>query len=501
MGLVLVKLVIEVKVDKNVDRDYKNIPRDRLLHQAEEHYSKSKFRQASLIYSYLLKNGGLEIAEWLNLAECFYNLSAFHAALGCYRHAIDFGLIEDEHSDIKLANIQKELGNYDIAQNYALKSINRSRSRSALLNYAEILAEMKNFEKAIEVFEELLERFPEDYQIIYEHRYIKLHLSKDEDNWPERDNAYNRSGNLSHPIEKHVPKWGGECLNGKRLYIMREKRFSDNILMLRYLSKLEKMGAIITLECWLKLKNLFHDIPVENLEVSYEPRGLDYDFCCPLMSLPKLLGVTDLGIPEPYALSPPITSRMVVEENIIIPQDKKLNIGIAWSGDDAYADNRKRSLHLNEFLNLVSRVDNCRFVSLQKGPEAYELRKNNHTTLIRDFSTEVLDFSVTAAMLTKLDLVITIDCSIAHLAGSMGIPTLVLLGYKPFWLYFPEKHTTPWYPSFRLLRKSNAKEWNTVFGEVERIISTLSSSKFKTGCIGSSEILSSVDKTIAEHFN
>ena len=156
---------------------------------------------------------------------------------------------------------------------------------------------------------------------------------------------------------------------------------------------------------------------------------------------------------------------------------KRLKVGIIWSGNVAFFNNRKRAVDVTRFLPLAE-IPGVQLYSLQKGPRENDLAACGADELILKLGPELNDFSETAAVLKQLDLVIMTDSSVAHLAGSLGVPVWNLLSRSAYWLYLTEREDSPWYPSMHLFRQPKAGDWDSVFNKVKSALEKAANAKF-----------------------
>jgi ADP-heptose:LPS heptosyltransferase len=190
------------------------------------------------------------------------------------------------------------------------------------------------------------------------------------------------------------------------------------------------------------------------------------------MSLPAVFGTTVETVPWPgaYLGVPPLAA---AEKRMLFPcvrQDgPNLRVGLAWAGNPRYKGDRQRSMQLATLLPLL-RTRGVTFISLQKGPAAAQLAALPGNVFLWDGSSRDRDLAETAALVAGLDLVISSDTSIAHLAGAMGKPVWIILPHLADWRWMEQTETTPWYPTARLLRQSKPGDWD---GVVERVIEEL----------------------------
>ena len=187
-----------------------------------------------------------------------------------------------------------------------------------------------------------------------------------------------------------------------------------------------------------------------------------FDLYCPLLSLPVHLAVSDAARHPPARLN----ARRGEAQRwsaLLSRAGGRLRVGILWSGSESYANNRHRAAQLTDFLPLLE-LPSVQLFSLQKGPQQAALREAGLGSLI--IETDDCDFSETAALVERLDLVVLTDTALAHLAASLGKPVWLLLDTAPFWLYGKAGEHCPWYPSMRLFRQADAGDWRDVLRRV-----------------------------------
>jgi hypothetical protein len=190
------------------------------------------------------------------------------------------------------------------------------------------------------------------------------------------------------------------------------------------------------------------------------------------MSLPRVFGP---GIPwdGPYIRADPAR---VEQWRAFVAEDARLKVGLAWAGRPQQGDDRKRSIALS-MLAPLARSRGVAFYSLQKGPPAAQTAAPPPGMQLVDPGARLRDFADTAALVSHLDLVVTIDTSVAHLAGAMGRPTWVLLTRVPDWRYQLERADTPWYPAMRLFRQHADGEWADAIARVAGALEALASER------------------------
>jgi Flp pilus assembly protein TadD len=262
-----------------------------------------------------------------------------------------------------------------------------------------------------------------------------------------------------------------EEIAGKRILVVAEQGLGDTLQLLRYLPLLHEEGATVLLEGPAALRPLCQDLPVP---VIWVDRTAEMPAChrfVPMMSLPRLFGTTLKSIPgnTPYLVYHPET--ITPWEDRLTASGNDLLVGLAWSGNPANPNNVVRSVPPGELVHLVS-LPGVRFISLQKDdPEGADLLREAGAFL--DWTAEQTDLHVTAGLMSRLDGIVAVDTSIAHLSGALGIPTWVLLSFAPDWRWGLEGETTPWYPTMRLVRQTQPWHWEDAVRRVGAELSSL----------------------------
>jgi hypothetical protein len=260
------------------------------------------------------------------------------------------------------------------------------------------------------------------------------------------------------------PLWLGDTdIKDKIILLHAEQGLGDTLFACRYIPKVAALGANVILEVQLPLKSLLRDFDGVSMLIGRGDVTPHFDVHCPLMSLPLALKTTIDTIPSavPYIT----VSRNAVENWRPKLIAQKLKVGIAWAGNPDFGRDRDRSIPLKTMLPLT-RIDGIKYFSLQK-----DLRERDDELLdanphIARVDKEINDFEDTAAMMMSLDLVISVDTSVANLAGALGRPVWMLLPLVSEWRWLLEGNDTPWYPTARLFRQANVGDWTTVVDDV-----------------------------------
>jgi hypothetical protein len=264
--------------------------------------------------------------------------------------------------------------------------------------------------------------------------------------------------------DRQRPLWlGKESIAGKTILLYAEQGLGDTIQFCRYAALVAGQGARVILEVQPALTTLLADIEGPQQLVAQGDPLPDFDCHCPLLSLPLALGTRLETIPAsiPYLAAQP---ERIAKWEAALGQKEKPRVGIAWFGNPQNGSDRNRSMPLHRLLPLLTA--GASFVSLH-----HEVRAEDQTVLdarpeLLHFGGGLGDFTDMAALVTRLDLVISVCTSVAHLAGALGKPVWVLLPFAPDWRWMLDRTDSPWYPTARLFRQQRIGDWDGVIRTV-----------------------------------
>ncbi|KAA0576470.1 glycosyltransferase [Azospirillum sp. B21] len=260
-----------------------------------------------------------------------------------------------------------------------------------------------------------------------------------------------------------TPPWTGGALDGRRILLHDEQGLGDGIQFARYAPLLARRGARVILECNDALVRLFATLPGVEAVVGRSAPTPEHDGHAALMSLPHLLGTTLATVPAevPYLAAEP--SLIAMWRDRLEPARVGLRVGLVWAGNASLPDDPKRSPGLEPLLPLLD-LPGVAFVSLQKGDGRADLERlgGRLPTGFHDVGDALDDLADTAAVVAQLDLVISVDSAVAHLAGALGRPVWTILRAESEWRWMLERTDIPWYPTMRLFRQVRAGDWSDV---------------------------------------
>ena len=334
-----------------------------------------------------------------------------------------------------------------------------------------VLHELKRPEEAVSSYETAIRIEPEHRNANGHLSHTLLLLGQFDRGWRQ----YEWRKKLDEPIADATypqPAWSGEApIAGATLFIHSEQGLGDTLQFCRYAKLVQRRGAKVIFSVQKPLVRL-----LQQLDPAIEVTGDDsppaaFDYHCALISLPLAFGTNKSNIPAGTRYLRGEPSRVEKWRRRI--GDAGLKVGVCWRGTTIGAGTEKSFL-LND-LYAISKLPEVRLISLQKGDGGDQLNSAPEDMHVESFGNE-LDagddaFLDTAAIMESLDLVITADTSVAHLAGALGRPTWVALKHVPDWRWGLEGDVTPWYPSMRLFRQKSRDDWKNVFAQMERELS------------------------------
>ena len=289
--------------------------------------------------------------------------------------------------------------------------------------------------------------------------------------WQEGFELFEHRIALDTAAREHsaLPRWHGQDLQGKRILVECEQGFGDSIQFSRYLQVLHRAGAQVSLACPAPLQSLFQlafpDVhvllPGQQIEIS------SVDYYTPLMSLAWLCHTTPENVP--YATSYLQAPQENKKKWAWLGQIQGLKVGLVWSGNPVHKNDKNRSM---DFETLIAGLPkNAQYFSLQKSDDLPPTSIHHTLTVL---SKNIHDFADTSAICEHMDVVITVDTSIAHLSGALGRPTWVMLPFSPDWRWLLNRDDSVWYEHVKLFRQHSMGDWPSVVTRVAQELSTLS---------------------------
>ena len=378
-----------------------------------------------------------------------------------------------------MGNAYRELCHYDAAEGPLRAAIEqRFEYPEAHNNLGIVLSKRRQFSEAVHHYHCAMQQRP-DYPDAHFNLALTHLLEGDfERGWAEYEWRKRCSWSSRAPFT--LPEWDGRAAPGKTILLTAEQGAGDAIQFIRYAAMLRSTGSRVVLHCPEPLAPLLSLCPFVDEVIFGDRPDVTADFQASLMSLPYYFH-TDLATikaPTPYIQVP---SDVVDEWSAKLDHLKAFKVGICWQGNRSYADDKLRSIPLAHFANLAT-VAGVQLINLQRGDGREQISETGIPVLDLGESVDMGrgSFVDTAAILQQLDLVVTSDTSIAHLAGALEVPVWVALPYSADWRWLLNRDDSPWYPSMRLFRQTNPRNWEEVFRRIrESLVMSLSTSQDK----------------------
>jgi len=347
--------------------------------------------------------------------------------------------------------------------------------------------------KAIETYNHVLERIPDSAQTRFNRSISLLLTGNFEQGWREYEWRF---GNSKKPFAEGIRRWDGAAFCGKKLLVLDEQGFGDTLQFIRYLPMVKERGGTVAFETVKPLISLLHDFKGidELLDRSSVPKYDPlFDLYLPLMSLPGIFntGLETIPAEVPYIF--PDTNKVRHWERRL--QKGRIKVGIVWAGKTSdeyrqyslsglehvslewagqpaskFASNRLTRL---EYFAPLTKIPGIQLYGLQKGAAAVQIKELSHLMDVISLGEEFTDFSDTAAVIANMDLVISVDTAVAHLAGAMAKPVWILIPFVADWRWLLDRDDSPWYPTVRLFRQQTSNDWDHVFQRIANELQAL----------------------------
>jgi tetratricopeptide (TPR) repeat protein len=396
--------------------------------------------------------------QWLALARLHEECREFAQALSC----VDAALII-RPNDIEALNsrglLLHELGELDAASASYNAALALCPDNPVVCNnLGNICKSQRMMHKAIEWYDRALGLDPDNATIIFNRSLAFLALGDCTNGW----HGFERRFDMIPPVvlpHRDIPPWSGEPLNGRRLLIQAEQVYGDTFMFARFVPLAIEYGGPVVFQCQDRSVQRALDSlgnVCEKIIVRGEPLP-DIDLQIPLLSLPRLFDITLDTIPARNGYLTADPARVAIWRQILSVADCRLKVGLVWGGRKAPL-NADRSMMLKELEPLLQ-LPGIQFFSLQVGDDASQL--TDYPAII-DLGKCLHDFGETAAAISALDLVITIDSAVAHLSGALGVPVWIMLKHSPDWRWLLERTDSPWYASAQLFRQQAPGDWHSV---------------------------------------
>ncbi|MHC4532634.1 MAG: tetratricopeptide repeat protein [Planctomycetota bacterium] len=427
-------------------------------------------------------------ALWLdqNYAEVHNNLGIalkeqkqFTEAISCFEKAIQ---LEPDFAEAyyNLANsLRDETRSTEAIENYR-KAVRLKPDYAEAYNHLGVVLNAQggyaeNIEnlEAIENYRRALQLNPDFAEAHWNLSLVLLRTGRLIEGWKEYKWRRNPKLDIAtYPHSFETPRWDGLQFKGKRLLVHYEQGLGDTLHFVRYVPMVKARGGTVILEVRKPLYKLLQSFSGvdELIEASLDNKPVvKFDYHVSLMDLPKIFETTLETIPAevPYINCCPTKAEYWRKR--LTGADFK--VGVVWAGSPTHGNDRYRSCTLKHFAPLIE-VDSVRLYGLQKGEAAAQTEELANEMAITNLGTEFEDFADTAAAIENLDMVISVDTSVLHLAGAMGKPAWALLPFSPDWRWMLDRMDSPWYPTMKLFRQKKWGQWEPVVQDIAEELRT-----------------------------
>ncbi|MFZ3309671.1 MAG: tetratricopeptide repeat protein [Xanthobacteraceae bacterium] len=407
----------------------------------------------------------------INRGKMLAKLKYFDKALASYDEAL---VLVPDHVDAltRRGAVLAELGHHDEAlAAYAVALRIDPDYPDARVNRGNVYAFLNQFDAALADYAAATARQPKHADANFNEALVRLSLGDFRRGWPKYEYRWQCKQYVSARPNYPRPIWrGDQDLNGKTILLSAEQGMGDAIQFVRYAPLVAARGAKVLVGVHRPLVAVLSCVPGVSQVIADGESLPDFDLYCPLLSLPLAFGTELATIPStvPYIRA---QSDRVTRWQRRVPQNGRLRVGVCWAGTSLHRGDRHRSIPIETFAKIIS-VGGVDFISLQKDVSDTQgaiLREQGVLQLGQEFA----DFADTAAVVSMLDLVISVDTSVAHLAGAMAKAVAVLIPFAPDFRWFLDRTDSPWYPTMRLYRQSTIGDWeapvNRLCAELEAV--------------------------------
>jgi tetratricopeptide (TPR) repeat protein/ADP-heptose:LPS heptosyltransferase len=425
-----------------------------------------RYEEAIVCYKKVLELNPDYVQAYNNLGVVLHGLSGHEEAIKQYQRALE---IKPDYSEAynNWGNTLQALGRYDEAIGCYKKALEiRPDYAEAYYNSGNVFRIKNICDEALVNYKKALEIEPENAEAHW-NMGIALLLKGDlnqgwkkyEWRWRRKEFSFNKRNFIS-------PLWSGGGIVGCTVLLWTEQGLGDVFQFIRYALMVAEQGARVVVLCQQEVKSLIGNVAGVHEVIGSGEELPAFHVHCPLLSLPLALNTSLENIPAgvPYISADPGLVKKWRER--MNSDNAGLKIGLVWAGSPGHGNDRNRSCLLGEFAPLAG-VEDITIYSLQKGEASKQAADPPEGMRLVDYTDEIHDFSDTAAIIENLDLVISVDTAVVHLAGAMGKAVWTLLPYSPDWRWMLNRQDSPWYPTMRLFRQFSPGKWGDVIVRIK----------------------------------
>jgi len=336
---------------------------------------------------------------------------------------------------------------------------------SALNDRATTLFALRRIDEAFADLDRAIALDPECPDYYWNRSLLQLLVGDFDGGWQGRE--WGRKSRLVSFVDRKFaePRWfGEEPIAGKTILLHSDEGLGDTIQYSRYAAMVAKLGARVILEVQAPLQALLTGLEGVSLCLPKDAELPGFDLHCPIGGLPLAFKTRLETIPAASCYLPPLPQARLSAWQERLGAHDRLRVGLVWSGNPLHYNDRNRSTGLRQMSAIFD--DRARFYSLQKDPRTEDRATLSERSDIIDHTEHLTDFVETAALISQLDLVVTVDTSVAHLAAALGRPTWILLPHTPDYRWLLDRDDSPWYPSVRLFRQDDSRTYDSALARV-----------------------------------
>ncbi|MDD5586317.1 MAG: tetratricopeptide repeat protein [Alphaproteobacteria bacterium] len=431
-------------------------------------FEQGRLNEAGLCYQQILRFHPDHPLALNNLGNVFRQTGKPAEAIGLYEKALR---LKPDYAEayVNYGTTLRDQGKLDEAKERFEQALRlRPDYVGALVSLGTIEQDFGKPGEAVACYERALQLDPDSLDAGWNVSLALLALGRFREGWAHYEKGLGRSG-LRGPFVHRAKRWDGGAFPGKRLLIWSEQGLGDSLQFVRYAAMCKAQGGEVIVQCPPPLVSLFRNCPFIDNVITLSNEN-DFDAQISMMSLPKVFD-TDLDtIPAgvPYLFVDEDSRRKWMSR---FADARGLKVGLVWAGQsregliNAQIIDKRRSLHLRELLPFFD-AGGVNFYNLQMGKPSAQIDELGLRGKLIDYTADITDFADTAAIIENLDLVISVDTSVVHLAGGLGKPVWVLSRRDACWRWLQNREDSPWYPSARIFGQQEPGEWGPV---IERV--------------------------------
>jgi len=399
-----------------------------------------------------------------NMGAALRGTGKLEAAVACYRFCLN---IRPNHPGVysNIGNAYRELGSLQLSIESHQRAVELApNDASTHYNLGLALRDFGHTEQSLSAFETALRLDPNHVECRWDRSLTLLALGDYARGFEEFEWRWKLARTPKRALT--TPEWDGAKLKGKTVLIYQEQGIGDMIQFARYIPLVKEQGVNVVVECQPELASLMSTVPGIDKVINVGSALPKYDCHIAMMSLARVFKTTLETLPNktPY-MGPPEG----VSIQLPTSMDHQRQIGIAWARRPTHTNDINRSCDFKYFIELLG-VPGVSVYSLQKGLYEADIKENGCSALVIEMGSKLNDFADTTALIQQLDLVITVDTAVAHLAGAMGKSVWVVLPFAADWRWMVETSESPWYPSMRLFRQRKPGNWKQVFIDIREAL-------------------------------